>query len=138
MDKAIKLVLFALKHGKGGEIFVQKTPATNIQNLLQAVLNIFNKKNYKINIIGTRHGEKHYESLLTREEKAIAKDMGDHFCIDSDQRDLNYDLYFAQGSKDLSSYEDYNSNNAEQLTIHETKKILLNLENFKNKNYSAI
>ena len=138
MDKAIQLVLFALKYGKGGEIFVQKTPATNIHNLLQAVLNIFNKKNYKINIIGTRHGEKHYESLLTREERAIAKDMGGYFCINSDQRDLNYDLYFAKGSKDISSYQDYNSNNTEQLTINKIKKILLSLDIFKNKNYSVI
>lgn len=138
MEKAIQLVLFALKYGKGGEIFVQKTPATNIHNLLQAILSIFNKKNYKINIIGTRHGEKHYESLLTREEMAKAKDMGEYFCINSDQRDLNYDLYFAKGSKDISSFEDYNSNNAEQLTIDKTKKILLNLDIFKNKNYSII
>ena len=135
MDKAIQLVLFALKYGKGGEVFVQKTPATNIHNLLQAILSIFNKKNYKINIIGTRHGEKHYESLLTREEMAKAKDMGEYFCINSDQRDLNYDLYFAKGSKDISSFEDYNSNNAEQLTIDKTKKILLKLDIFKNKNY---
>lgn len=138
MDKAIQLVLFALKYGKGGEVFVQKTPATNIHNLLQAILSIFNKKNYKINIIGTRHGEKHYESLLTREEMAKAKDMGEYFCINSDQRDLNYDLYFAKGSKDISSFEDYNSNNTEQLTIDKTKKILLNLDIFKNKNYSVI
>jgi UDP-glucose 4-epimerase len=135
IDKAIQLVLFALKYGRGGEVFVQKTPATNIHNLLQAILSIFNKKNYKINIIGTRHGEKHYESLLTREEMAKAKDMGEYFCINSDQRDLNYDLYFAKGSKDISSFEDYNSNNAEQLTIDKTKKILLKLEIFKNKNY---
>jgi UDP-glucose 4-epimerase len=138
MDKAIQLVLFALKYGKGGEVFVQKTPATNIHNLLQAILSIFNKKNYKTNVIGTRHGEKHYESLLTREEMAKAKDMGEYFCINSDQRDLNYDLYFAKGSKDISSFEDYNSNNAEQLTIDKTKKILLNLDIFKNKNYSII
>ena len=138
MDKAIQLVLFALKYGKGGEVFVQKTPATNIHNLLQAILSIFNKKNYKINIIGTRHGEKHYESLLTREEMAKAKDIGEYFCINSDQRDLNYDLYFAKGSKDISSFEDYNSNNAEQLTIDKTKKILLNLDIFKNKNYQVI
>ena len=135
MDKAIQLVLFALKYGKGGEVFVQKTPATNIHNLLRAILSIFNKKKYKINIIGTRHGEKHYESLLTREEIAKAKDMGEYFCINSDQRDLNYDLYFAKGSKDISSFEDYNSNNAEQLTIDKTKKILLKLDIFKNKNY---
>jgi UDP-N-acetylglucosamine 4,6-dehydratase len=133
MEKAIQLVLFALKYGRGGEVFVQKTPATNIHNLLQATLSIFNKKNYKINIIGTRHGEKHHESLLTREEVAKAKDMGEYFCINSDQRDLNYDSYFAKGSKDISNFEDYNSNNVEQLTIDKAKKILLKLDIFKNK-----
>jgi UDP-glucose 4-epimerase len=135
MDKAIELVLFALKYGKGGEIFVQKTSATTIHNLLHAILSIFNKKNYKINIIGTRHGEKHYESLLTREEMAKAKNMGSFFCINSDQRDLNYDLFFKKGSQNISNYEDYNSNNSQQLTIGNTKKILLNLDILKNKKY---
>jgi UDP-glucose 4-epimerase len=136
MDKAIELVLFALKYSKGGEIFVQKTPASTIHNLLYAVLKIFNKKNYKINIIGTRHGEKHYESLLTREEMGKAKDLGSYFCISSDQRDLNYDLYFAKGSKNEKNFEDYNSSNAKQLTVEQIKKILLTLDIFKNKNYS--
>jgi UDP-glucose 4-epimerase len=136
MDKAIELVLFALKYSKGGEIFVQKTPASTIHNLLYAVLKIFNKKNYKINIIGTRHGEKHYESLLTREEMCKTKDLGSYFCINSDQRDLNYDLYFAKGSKNIKNYEDYNSSNAKQLTVEQIKKILLTLDIFKNKNYS--
>jgi len=131
MEKAIDLVIFAMQNAKGGEIFVQKTPATNIGNLLKATLSIFNKKNYKINIIGTRHGEKLYESLLTKEEMNKAKDMGSYFCINSDQRDLNYDLYYVAGSKNIKYQNDYNSNNAKQLTFEKTKKILLNLDIFK-------
>ena len=138
MEKAINLVLYALKNSKGGEIFVQKTPATTVYNLLHAVLGIFNKKNYKINIIGVRHGEKNYESLLTNEEMIRAKDIGDYFCINSDQRDLNYDLYFKKGLKKITAYKDYNSNNTQQLTVEQTKKILLKLDIFKNKDYSAI
>jgi UDP-N-acetylglucosamine 4,6-dehydratase len=133
MNKAIDLVIFAMKNAKGGEIFVQKTPATNLRNLLQAVMEILEKKNHKINNIGTRHGEKAYESLLTREEMFVAKDMGNYFRIDSDQRDLNYDLYFNKGKNNLKNIEDYNSNNARQLSITEIKKILLTLDIFKDK-----
>jgi UDP-glucose 4-epimerase len=133
MNKAIELVVFAMKNAKGGEIFVQKTPATNLKNLLQAVLEILKKKNHKINNIGTRHGEKSYESLLTREEMFAAKDMGNYFRIGSDQRDLNYDLYFNKGKNNIKNVEDYNSNNARQLSVAEIKKILLTLDIFKNK-----
>jgi UDP-glucose 4-epimerase len=130
MEKAIELVTFAMKTAKGGEIFVQKTPAANINNLLQAILEIFKKKKYKINHIGTRHGEKAYESLLTKEEMFSAKDMGNYFRIDSDQRDLNYDLYFKKGKNNLNNIQDYNSNNTKQLSIAEIKKILLALDIF--------
>ena len=130
MNKAIELVIFAMKNAKGGEIFIQKTPAANIKNLLQAILEIFKKKEYKINYIGTRHGEKDYESLLTREEVIEAKDMGSYFRIDSDQRDLNYDLYFNKGKNNLKNIEDYNSNNTKQLSITDIKKILLSLDIF--------
>ena len=133
MEKAIELVIFAMKNSKGGEIFVQKTPAANINNLLQAILEIFKKKKYKISHIGTRHGEKAYESLLTREEMFSAKDMGNYFCIHSDQRDLNYDLYFKKGKNNLNKVEDYNSNNTKQLSSAEIKKILLKLDIFKDK-----
>ena len=133
MNKAIDLVVFAMKNAKGGEIFVQKTPATNLRNLLQAVLEILKKKNHKINNIGTRHGEKAYESLLTKEEMFVAKDMGNYFRIVSDQRDLNYDLYFNKGKNNLKNVEDYNSNNARQLSVAEIKKILLTLDIFKDK-----
>ena len=130
MEKAIELVTFAMKTAKGGEIFVQKTPAANINNLLQAILEIFKKKKYKINHIGTRHGEKAYESLLTKEEMFSAKDMGNYFRIDSDQRDLNYDLYFKKNKNNLNNIKDYNSNNTKQLSIAEIKKILLALDIF--------
>jgi len=130
MEKAIELVIFAMKSAKGGEIFVQKTPAANINNLLQAILEIFKKKKYKISHIGTRHGEKAYESLLTKEEMFSAKDMGNYFCIDSDQRDLNYDLYFKKGKNNLNNIQDYNSNNTKQLSTAEIKKILLTLDIF--------
>jgi UDP-glucose 4-epimerase len=133
MNKAIELVIFAMKNAKGGEIFVQKTPAANLKNLLQAILEIFKNKKNKINSIGTRHGEKAYESLLTREEMFSAKDMGNYFRIDSDQRDLNYDLYFSKGKNYLKKGEDYNSNNARQLSVTEIKKILLTLDIFKDK-----
>jgi UDP-glucose 4-epimerase len=130
MDKAIKLVLFAMRNAKGGEIFVQKTSASTIYNLAYATLKIFGKKKYKINIIGTRHGEKKYESLLTKEEFSIAKDFGDYYCIKSDQRDLNYDLYFNTGNKisTLHGNEDYNSNNTIQLSIDQIEKILKKLD----------
>lgn len=133
MEKAIELVTFAMKTAKGGEIFVQKTPAANINNLLQAILEIFKKKKYKINHIGTRHGEKAYESLLTKEEMFSAIDMGNYFRIDSDQRDLNYDLYFKKGKNFLKNVEDYNSNNTKLLSVEEIKKILLTLDIFKDK-----
>jgi UDP-N-acetylglucosamine 4,6-dehydratase len=133
MYKAIELVVFAMKNAKGGEIFVQKTPAADLKNLLQAILEIFKKKKNKITHIGTRHGEKTYESLLTREEMFSAKDMGNYFRIDSDQRDLNYDLYFNKGKNNLKNVEDYNSNNARQLSVAEIKKILLTLDIFKDK-----
>lgn len=131
MNKALELVIFAMKNAKGGEIFVQKTPATTIENLLKAILIIFKKKKYKINCIGTRHGEKNYESLLTKEELMNAKDMGSYFRIDSDQRDLNYDLYFHEGTNKIKNFSDYNSNNTKQLSTEETKSILLSLDIFK-------
>ena len=133
MEKAIELVIFAMKNAKGGEIFVQKTPAANINNILKAILEIYKKKKYKVSYIGTRHGEKDYESLLTKEEMFKAKDMGNYFRIDSDQRDLNYDLYFKKGKNYIKNVEDYNSKNTKQLSVAEIKKILLTLDIFKDK-----
>jgi UDP-glucose 4-epimerase len=134
MSKAIELVIYAMQNGKNGDIFIQKTPATSINIIVKALLKIFNKKNnYKINIIGSRHGEKKHESLLTREEMFKAKDYGRYFKIASDIRNLNYELYFSKGNKKISKLEDYSSNTVMQLNQKETEKILLSLDLFNNK-----
>jgi len=134
MNKAIELVMYAMTNGKNGDIFIQKTPATSIDIIVKALLKIFNKKNnYKINVIGNRHGEKKHESLLTREESFNAKDLNQYFKITSDIRDLNYDLYFSKGNKKISEIEDYSSNNVRQLNLRETEKILLGLDFFNKK-----
>jgi UDP-N-acetylglucosamine 4,6-dehydratase len=134
MNKAIELVMYAMTNGKNGDIFIQKTPATSIDIIVKALLKIFNKKNnYKINVIGNRHGEKKHESLLTREESFKAKDLNQYFKITSDIRDLNYDLYFSKGNKKISEIEDYSSNNVRQLNLRETEKILLGLDFFNKK-----
>jgi len=134
MNKAIELVMYAMTNGKNGDIFIQKTPATSIDIIVKALLKIFNKKNnYKINVIGNRHGEKKHESLLTREESFRAKDLNQYFKITSDIRDLNYDLYFSKGNKKISEIEDYSSNNVRQLNLRETEKILLGLDFFNKK-----
>jgi UDP-glucose 4-epimerase len=130
MNKALELVLFALKNGKNGDTFVQKTSAATIKDILTAILEIFKKPNYKVEIIGTRHGEKKYESLLTREEMARANDLGDYFRISKDDRDLNYDLFFLKGDKKISKFSDYNSDNTSQLSVPQIKKILLTLDIF--------
>jgi UDP-glucose 4-epimerase len=136
MDKAIELVIYAMKNGSNGDIFIQKTPATSIHTIAKAILNILDKKkNYKINIIGSRHGEKMHESLLTKEEIFKAKDLGQYFKVSSDIRDLNYDLYFSKGNKKKSKLKDYSSNTVKQLDQKETEKILsdLGLDYFNNK-----
>ena len=131
MGKAIELVMYAMLHGSNGDIFIQKTPATSIDIVIKALLKIFKKKeNYKINIIGNRHGEMKHESLLTREEISKAKDLGQYFKVSSDIRDLNYDLYFSKGNKKMSEIRDYSSNTVKQLSQKETEKILLSLKIF--------
>jgi UDP-N-acetylglucosamine 4,6-dehydratase len=134
MNKAIDLILYAMLNGKNGDIFVQKTSATSIDIIVKALLEIFNKKkDYKINIIGNRHGEKKHESLLTREEIFKAKDLGQYFKVSSDIRDLNYDLYFSKGQKEISNISDYSSNTVKQLSQKETIKLLLGLDLLNNK-----
>ena len=134
MSKAIELVTYALQNGNNGDIFIQKTPATSIHVIVKSLLKIFNKKsNYKINIIGSRHGEKKHESLLTREEIFKAKDLGRYFKIASDIRNLNYELYFSKGNKKILKLEDYSSNKVKQLNQKETEKILINLDLINNK-----
>jgi UDP-glucose 4-epimerase len=134
MNKAIELVMYAMTNGNNGDIFIQKTPATSIDIIVKALLKIFNKKNnYKINVIGYRHGEKKHESLLTREESFKAKDLNQYYKIASDIRDLNYDLYFSKGNKKMLEIEDYSSNKVRQLNLRETEKILLSLDFFNKK-----
>jgi len=126
LDSAVDLVLFAFEHGNNGDIFVQKAPACTIETLVKALLELYQAKN-EVRIIGTRHGEKKFESLLTREEMAKAEDMGDYFRIPADNRDLNYGKYFSEGKEALNTLTDYTSDNTTQLNIEETKKLLLTL-----------
>lgn len=127
LDDAVDLVLYAFENGKPGDIFVQKAPAATIGVLAQALLELYNAGN-KIRIIGTRHGEKLYESLVNREEMAKAIDMGDYYRIPADNRDLNYERYFSKGEKDISKVEEYHSHNTTRLDVEGTKKLLLKLE----------
>jgi UDP-glucose 4-epimerase len=127
LDDAVELVLYAFEHGVPGDIFVQKAPASTIAELAQALVELFNVNN-EIRTIGTRHGEKLYETLLTREEMVHANDLGEYFRIPADTRDLNYDKYFVDGEQKISYGEDYNSHNTKRLNIQEIKELLLKLE----------
>ena len=127
IDGAVDLVRWAFDHGNPGDVFVQKAPAATIETLARAVKQVFNAPN-PITIIGTRHGEKLYETLLTREEMAVAEDMGDYYRVAADGRDLNYGLYFDSGRRDVSARDDYNSHNTRQLTVDELAGMLQSLE----------
>ena len=127
LDNAVNLVLFAFEHAKGGELFIQKAPAATIQTLAQAVSELFGATKAP-HIIGTRHGEKLYESLLTREEMARAIDLGGYYLVPCDNRDLNYGKYFENGEKKFSVAEDYTSHNTTRLNVEEMKKMLLGLD----------
>ncbi len=127
MDEALDLVLYAFQNGRPGDIFVRKAPAATIGVLAEALRNIFQAKN-KIQIIGTRHGEKLYETLLTREEMARAEDLRDYYRIPADVRDLNYNSFFIEGQKKVSREDDYNSHNTRRLDVGEMTKLLLALE----------
>ena len=126
LDDAIDLVLYAFENSRQGDIFVQKAPASTVADLAQALKELFNSDS-AINVIGTRHGEKLFETLLTREEMAHAEDMGRYYRIPADNRDLNYGKYFVEGERALSVAEDYNSHNTEQLGVEEIKDLLLAL-----------
>ena len=128
LDDAVDLVLYAFEHGQNGDIFVQKAPAATINVLAEALTELLGKPNYPINIIGTRHGEKAYEALLSREEMANALDQGYYYRIPADQRDLNYDKYFVDGDVEIVEYDDYNSHNTDRLDVERMKKLLLKLE----------
>ncbi|RWU12950.1 NAD-dependent epimerase/dehydratase family protein [Pseudidiomarina gelatinasegens] len=128
LDDAVDLVLYAFEHGKNGDIFVQKAPAATIETLAQAILSLINRTEYPINIMGTRHGEKLYEALLSREEMACAEDMGQYFRVPPDLRDLNYAKYVEQGDTNISEIEDYNSHNTERLDVEGMKQLLRKLD----------
>lgn len=127
LDDAVDLVLYAFDNAKQGDIFVQKAPASTIMDLAIAIKELFQSDN-EVKIIGTRHGEKLYETLLTREELAKAEDFGDYYRISIDDRDLNYNKYFIEGQEQISSLEDYNSHNTKRLAVDEIKEKLLKLD----------
>ncbi|MCO4337963.1 polysaccharide biosynthesis protein [Staphylococcus agnetis] len=126
LEEAVELVIHAFKHAHTGDIMVQKAPASTVGDLAQAPLELFNADN-EIKIIGTRHGEKKAETLLTREEYALSEDMGDYFRVPADARDLNYDKYYEKGSHKITEAYEYNSDNTHQLSIEEIKEKLLTL-----------
>ena len=127
LDDAVDLVLYAFQFGKQGDLFVQKAPAATLEVLANSLIKIYNSSS-KVRIIGTRHGEKLYESLVTREEMAKAEDMGNYYRIPCDARDLNYDKYFIEGQEKISEFEDYHSHNTLRLTKNEMDQLLLKLD----------
>lgn len=127
LDQAVELVLFAYEHGRSGDIFVQKAPAATVGLLAKTLTQLLRKPKHNISVIGTRHGEKLYEALLTREEMVSAKDMGDYYRIPADTRDLNYSKFFEEGETIVTQAAEYHSHNTQQLSEGELEKILLNL-----------
>lgn len=127
LDGAVDLVLFAYGNGRPGDIFVQKAPAATIEVLAKALLELYNAKN-ELRIIGTRHGEKLYETLVNREEMAKAEDLGDYYRIPADTRDLNYNRYFTEGKSEIAQIEEYNSHSTHRMDVEETKQLLLKLD----------
>jgi len=127
LDDAVDLVIYAFQHGHNGDLFVQKAPAATLDVLADALKQLYNS-NAEVKIIGTRHGEKLYETLVTREEMAKAVDMGNYYRIPCDTRDLNYDKYFIEGNEAVSKIEDYHSHNTSRLDIDRMKELLLKLK----------
>lgn len=130
LDEAVELVVFAFQNGNQGDIMVQKSPASTIADLAQAIKELFNANN-ELKIIGTRHGEKLYETLLTKEEFLHAEDMGGFYRVPADKRDLNYDKYFIEGNEQLSTTDEYNSHNTDRLSVDDIKEKLLRLDYIK-------
>lgn len=126
LDEAVELVLFAFEHGNSGDLFVNKAPAGTIQDLAEAIQRLCKSSN-EIKVIGTRHGEKLYETLCTREEMLKAEDMGDFYRIPADNRDLNYNQYFSEGDVNISNVSDYNSHNTKQLNTEEIVQLIAKL-----------
>lgn len=132
LDEAVDLVLFAFENGSNGDILVQKAPACTIQTQAEAVCELFGGKKEDIKVIGIRHGEKMYETLLTKEEAAKAVDMGDFYRVPADNRDLNYDKFFREGDTKRALIDEFNSNNTRRLNLEETKAKIANLEYIQN------
>ncbi|MNF52893.1 UDP-glucose 4-epimerase [Pseudomonas linyingensis] len=130
LEDSVDLVLHAFEHGQQGDIFVQKAPASTVGDLAQALKELFGKDN-SIRVIGTRHGEKLYESLVSREEMAKAEDMGRYYRIPADNRDLNYKKYFVEGEPEISELDDYTSHNTDRLDVRGIKQLLLKLDYIK-------
>jgi UDP-glucose 4-epimerase len=128
LDQAVDLVLFAFKNGNSGDIFVQKAPAATIELLAETLKDLTNKIDHDVKVIGTRHGEKLYETLLTKEEMVKAEDLGDYFRIPSDNRDLNYNKYFEEGVDIVSQADEYHSHNTHRLDKEELTNLLINLK----------
>lgn len=128
LEDAVELVLFAFANGRNGDIFVQKAPAATVRTLVTAVLELLGRPEHEVRIIGTRHGEKVFESLLGREERARADDLGEYFRVPADDRDLNYGKFFEEGEAALGQGEEYNSHNTERLDVEGMKAMLLKLE----------
>lgn len=131
LEEAVELVVFAFNNAVAGDIMVQKSPASTVGDLAIALKELFEVEN-EIKVIGTRHGEKSFETLLTREEHIVAEDMGDFYRVPADTRDLNYDKYFSEGDQQLTQENEYNSNNTERLSIEQIKQRLLTLDYVKN------
>ena len=127
LDDSVDLVVHAYEHGRGGDIFVQKAPACTIGDLVVALKELFKREN-PVQVIGTRHGEKLYESLVSREEMARVEDMAGYYRIPADNRDLNYAMYFTDGQEQVSTMEDYTSHNTQRLNVPQVKELLLKLE----------
>ena len=130
LEDSVDLVLHAFEHGEQGDLFVQKAPASTVGDLAQALKELFGRDN-PVRVIGTRHGEKLYESLVSREEMAKAEDMGRYYRIPADNRDLNYKKYFVEGEERISEQDDYTSHNTERLDVPGIKQLLLKLDYIK-------
>jgi UDP-glucose 4-epimerase len=127
LEESVDLVLYAFTHGKQGDLFVQKAPASTVADLAEAIKQIFSVQ-APVRVIGTRHGEKLYESLISREEMAKAEDMGDYYRIPADNRDLNYAQFFSEGEEKIAQFNDYTSHNTKQLNVEQIKNLLLKLD----------
>lgn len=128
LEDAVDLVLYAFEHGTNGDMFVQKAPAATIETLVEALLSILEKPKHSVQVIGTRHGEKLYETLLSREEMAAAQDLGGYYRVPPDLRDLNYGKFVEEGEAKISTFDDYNSHNTERLDKSGMKRLLMKLD----------